>query len=88
MAAGTLVIYQDPRPPSNALPEVPVQVPGFLPDLTEQEAITNFALRRQRYSDERKVELAEILHAQTGLSGKAAVDYLLGIGRWLMGDRR
>jgi len=88
MAAGTLVIYQYSRPASNDLPDVPVQVPGFLPDLTEQEAITNFALRQQNYSDERKAELADILQAQTGLSGKAAVDYLLGIGRWLMGDRR
>lgn len=89
MAAGTIVIH---RPTKNsvdlALPQVPSEAPPIPVSLDDQVAFTGFSQRSATLSDQRKEELADILEPITQRRGNKAVEYIQGVGNWLLGDRR
>ena len=87
IAAGTLVIYKKVEPkitPVTAGKPRPSPVPLRRED---QIAIISFAQRRQQLSDDRQRELADILEPILPTEGANRVDYLRGIGAWLLGER-
>ncbi|MFT5584406.1 MAG: putative RDD family membrane protein YckC [Cognaticolwellia sp.] len=85
IAAGTVVIYSDRVLPPAKLPQVkPRQVTvGLKP--REQRAILDFAERTESWGEERSVELAGLLGPMVGSNRQ--VERLLGMARYLMGER-
>lgn len=87
LAAGTVVVHRERSPQPAALPPAPpAPVPVAL-TADEQRAIVAFASRSSTWSDERQQELAEILTDLAGGPPPAAVRRLLGMARWLQGER-
>jgi uncharacterized RDD family membrane protein YckC len=87
LAAGTLVVYRRaaaaerrPLPPG---PATPPPVP-LRPD--EQQALVDLAQRGPGLSIDRQVELAELVGQGWGLSGRAALDRVTAVARYLRGD--
>ncbi|BFM07709.1 RDD family protein [Halioxenophilus aromaticivorans] len=87
LAAGTLVIHKILPTDSHSLPEVPAQAPAHALALDDQIAIINYTQRHHQLSESRQQELAEILTPLHNRKGLAAVRYLQGMGRWLLGDK-
>lgn len=85
MAAGTVVVYSDRILPPARLPQVkPRQITlGLNP--REQRAILDFAERSESWGEERSVELAALLGPMLGSNRQ--VERLLGMARYLMGER-
>ncbi|EXJ13357.1 RDD family protein [Imhoffiella purpurea] len=83
LAAGTLVVHRERARGAAAIPDVPSRPlpPGL--DLQTQQAILAFAERGPRLSAARRIELAEILTAEEGRRGAAAVDRVAGWASWL-----
>jgi uncharacterized RDD family membrane protein YckC len=85
IAAGTLVVYNHqphPVPAASELGSRPTPLPL---DGDEQRALLNFAERRDRISQQRQQELADILHPITGKSGVEGVNELVKIANGLTG---
>ncbi|WP_395793644.1 RDD family protein [Aquimonas sp.] len=87
MAAGTLVVHSrglEPPPlPSGAAAVNPP--PGLLrPD---REALLAFAERHRQLSEERQIELAQLLQPLTQAQGAAGVQQVLGMSTSLIGQR-
>jgi len=83
LAAGTLVVHRERRRPVAAIPQIASRPPPPGLDLATQQAILSFVERGSRLSTARRVELAEILTADTGHRGPAAVDQVTGWASWL-----
>lgn len=88
IAAGTIVVYRDSETKKTDLPEVDSQVPPFQLSLDDQVAIVEFTQRHKHLTIDRQIELANILSDATNKKDKPAVEYLQGIGCWLLGDRK
>ena len=83
MAAGSIVVYRDVEQKDYDIPEFdPNPVPLPL-DLVEQRAIMDFAERSQRLSQERSVELADLLSPLTTTKGKSGRDAIFRFANWL-----
>jgi uncharacterized RDD family membrane protein YckC len=88
LAAGTIVVYTEPKPRGFAIPKAPPAAPPVALTLPEQRAILDFAERAPGLTEERAEELASIPRALVGrLEGRAAADRLLGIANFLVGRR-
>lgn len=88
LAAGTLVIYS--RAESAPTTELSAQArPPPVPlEREDQVAIIGFAQRRRQLSEERQRELADILGPVLPVESTHRVDYLRGVGSWLLGGRQ
>ena len=88
LAAGTIVVYTEPKPRGFAIPEAPPLAPPVALTLPEQRAILDFAERAQGLTAERAEELAMIPHALTGrLDGPGAAERLVRIANYLVGRK-
>lgn len=90
IAADTLVIYTNKEklypallrratPPAAVAPEAP----PVLLSREEQSGIASFVERASLWSDDRRVELADILYPLTSRRGNAAVRRLVAFNNWL-----
>jgi uncharacterized RDD family membrane protein YckC len=89
MAAGTMVVAVFKR---KRFAPTPIEVegaraPAFSLGLDEQRAISNFAERSGELSEERLVELADLLPALTQASGREGARELLRIANFIAGRR-
>lgn len=100
IAAGTLVIYRQSDKSPVALGKVRPQAPPIALEREDQIAIIGFVQRSQQLSEDRQRELAAILQPvlspeqspenspeQSPAQSGQRVDYLHGIGHWLLGRR-
>ena len=87
LAAGTVVIYDDQFDQHTMLPEVAPMAPPIKLDLDEQEAIVNFAERSLDLTEERAIELADILSDLTGETGAKGIARLNQFSNWFLGAR-
>lgn len=87
LAAGTVVIYDDQFDHHTMLPEVSPVAPSIKLDLDEQQAIVNFAERSHDLTEERSVELADILSPLTGETGRKGISRLNQFSNWFLGAR-
>jgi len=89
LAAGSLVVYSKPRVEySVAGPSAMVSVPVTCALTREEEAaILSFRYRSGGWSEARRVELTNHLQPLTGEVGPKGVNKLLGMARWLEGQR-
>lgn len=87
LAAGTLVLHAEGSAQPRTIPEArPVKPPSGL-RLETRQAILSFAERSHRLSAPRRIELAEILTADSGARGEQAVDCVKGWANWLARGR-
>lgn len=87
IAAGTIVIYKNKKNLRTTIPDSKPHPPTIALDRQDQIAIIGFTQRYQHLSEARQLELASILEPILPVDAKHRVDYLRGIGRWLLGDR-
>ncbi len=87
IAAGTLVIYKHKQKDRAGLPECQPYPPPLPLELEDQIAIIGFAERSRELSEDRQQELANILDSVTRRTQKDSIEYLRGIGNWLLGVR-
>lgn len=87
LAAGTLVVHAVESAPRQLPETVPPRPPVLALNLEEQRAIVAFAERAQRWSEERREELAAHSGSCTRGSGHERVEQLLGHARWIAGER-
>jgi hypothetical protein len=87
MVAGTLVVYREQESTATALPEVTPKPPPLQLDIEELRNLIAFAERSTELSEERRIELAELLRELTGLQGEAAVQELYAYANWLTRGR-
>ena len=88
IAAGSLVIHKDRDESNLTLPKTTPRPSPIPLDIEDQIAIIGFTQRHQQLSQDRQQELADILKDVTRTPQKNAIDYLQGIGCWLLGDRK
>jgi len=89
LAAGSLVIHVRELPNINfKMPDVPACPPPFSLSLEDQVAITGFVQRHEQLSEERKMEIANILEPIIHEKGSTAVSKIQGMGNWLLGHRQ
>lgn len=87
LAAGTLVVYRQATPPPPKLKQARPEPPPPGLTLDEQKALMSFAERHERLTRERQHELANHLAPVLGVRDDEAVQRILGISRWLLGER-
>lgn len=89
LAAGSLVIYkQEQEQKQNTdLPKCQSYPPPFPLTLEDQIAIIGFTERHNELSPDRQHELADILSDITHKTYDKNIDYLRGVGSWLLGAR-
>lgn len=87
IAAGTLVIYKHKQKDRTGLAESQAYPPPLSLELEDQIAIIGFAERSRELSEDRQQELANILDNVTHRTPKDGIEYLRGIGNWLLGVR-
>ncbi len=87
LAAGTIVVYQEPALRHIAIPDVPAIAPPLGLNLAEQRALITFAERSQRLTEVRSEELADLLTPLTGMHGRAGMQRLYQMANWLVGKR-
>jgi uncharacterized RDD family membrane protein YckC len=88
LAAGTIVVYREPKPRGFQVPEGAPLAPAVALTLAEQRAILDFAERAQGLTAERAEELASIPRGLVGTaSGPAATERLIRIANFLVGRR-
>lgn len=87
LAAGTLVVYRRAAAaPRQPLPPGPVSPPPTPLRPEEQQTLVDLALRGPGLSFDRQVELAELVGAGWGLTGRAALDRATAVARYVRGD--
>lgn len=87
IVANTVVIYRDrPVGPRHLAPAKPIAVHVPL-DLEEQRAIIDYAERASEWSQDRVLELAELVEPLAGRPPQDAALRLLGMAHWLVGKR-
>ena len=88
LVADTVVVYAEPKrgaksmPPRVQINAVP-SPPAVPLSRSEQAAILQFLDRAPQWSDERRLELANLLAPLTGATGAEGLRRLCGIGLWL-----
>lgn len=87
LAAGTLVVYRDDAAQRQAMPSVPALQPPRNLTRDERKTLLAFAERTPLLTAERRVELAEILSAVSGVRGESAVTRLHAYASWLAEGR-
>ncbi len=87
LVAGTLVVYRRKEKPLRALPKYQPHPPPIALDREDQIAVIGFTQRHDQISDDRQQELANILEPMLPVEGPSRVNYLRGIGGWLLGGR-
>lgn len=87
LAAGTLVIYRRKKNKAEKWPEVRPHPAGISLERDDQTAIVNFTQRHQQLSNARQQELADILSPILPVDKPRRIEYLRGIGCWLLGER-
>lgn len=87
LAAGTLVVYREPKALERQVPAAAPQAPPVALDPEEQRSIIDFAVRSTTWGLERQIELAELVPSLTGQSGESSVRRLLGMAHWFLGRR-
>ena len=85
LAADTIVVYVNNNIQSQSIPEYDHIKPAFNLNIKEQQAIIRYAERSQQLSDDRMIELAEILNPLDIEKGKMTKEKLLGIANGLIG---
>ena len=91
LVAGTMVVHRPRAVARASLPEVEAVAPAIGIGLTEQAAIVALASRASRMTGERLDELAALAAPvvwQPGDSGAVVTRRVLGVARWLMGQRK
>jgi uncharacterized RDD family membrane protein YckC len=88
LAAGTLVIYARNESAPGAEPGAKAHPPPFPLEREDQVAIIGFTQRHQQLSGDRQQELAGILGPVLPVDADHRVEYLRGIGQWLLGGRQ
>jgi len=88
IAGGTVVVHCEKNTGYSAqdIDEAPI-LPPFELEEDEQSAIVEFALRNETLSESRQKELADIVNDTFSLKSDS-VEFLRGIGAWLVGKRR
>jgi uncharacterized RDD family membrane protein YckC len=87
LAAGTLVVYTDPKfKPGAVIQALAVDLPTSL-TTNERMALVAFAERSHMLTEERQQELAALLPMMTQSTGAAAVQRLMGMARSVLGRR-
>ena len=87
LAAGTLVVYRDESRERVVPPVTDTRKPPMELSEDEQLLMLAFAERGETLSVERREELAELLHQQTGLGGGEAVQALYAYANWILKGR-
>lgn len=87
IAAGTLVVYREEKPLAPVLPEAEAVRAPIALSLKEQRAILGFAERASSLSQERRVELANIIAAPLQVPAEQAEQTINGIAHSLVGPR-
>ncbi len=87
LAAGSVVIYKSELKQNVSLPECQSHPPPVSLSLEDQTAIIGFTERHQNLSVERQQELADILGDVINREPERRIEYLRGIGSWLLGVR-
>lgn len=87
IAAGTLVVYRQPDRQKPLLSDIQPQTPPFPLERADQMAMVGFAQRHGQLSADRQRELADILGPFLPVAEGQRVDYLRGVGHWLLGKR-
>lgn len=87
LAAGTFVIHGERAGRARRLPAAAPRAPGLRLHRDERRTVDSFAARLASLSDERAVELANLAEPLTGSEGSDGVERLVGIARWLRGER-
>jgi uncharacterized RDD family membrane protein YckC len=88
LAAGTIVVYREPKPRGFQVPEAAPLAPAVPLTLAEQRAILDFAERAPGLTPERAAELAAIPRGLVGAAGgAAAADRLVRIANYLVGRK-
>lgn len=82
MAAGTLVVYKDPSPDQERIPEQRPLAPSQPLSLAEQQLVLDFCSREADLPGERAAELAALVPALTG--GGEPREQLLRLGNWFL----
>jgi len=85
LVADTVVVYADPKASSSTRVQIntePTPPPTPL-SRAEQAAILQFIERSSSWSDERRIELADLLAPLTGATGQEGLRRLCAIGLWL-----
>jgi len=85
-AAGTLVIYRHKAPPPLKYEKITAQVPPPYLKTADRIAILNYMERAPQLSEERRIELANILQPITKETGKKGEQKLMAYGIWLIGE--
>ncbi len=87
LAAGTIVVYQEPALRNLAIPDAPALAPPLGLNLAEQRALITYAERSQRLTEVRSEELADLLTSLTGVHGRVGMQRLYQMANWLVGKR-
>lgn len=87
LVAGTLVVYRRKEKIQRSMPDFHPQPPPVALDREDQIAIIGFTQRHNQISEERQQELADILAPVLPVEGSSRVNYLRGVGGWLLGGR-
>jgi len=88
LAASTFVIYDTSENyDTSALDQIEAVAPFQRLSEEQQTAFINFALNRGRMSQDRQLEIAEIIRPRMPLNIVNASDYVRGVGKWLLGAR-
>jgi uncharacterized RDD family membrane protein YckC len=85
LVADTVVVYTDPKAsPTHRVQINATPAPPPTPlSRAEQAAILQFIERSPSWSDERRIELADVLSPLTGATGQEGLRRLCAIGLWL-----
>jgi len=87
LAAGTLVVYREPKKERHPLPASEPRPPPPGLTLDDQQTLLSFAERSRQLSPQRRSELAEILAPLTGREGEASETMLYGYANWMARGR-
>ncbi len=87
LAAGTLVVYRDDPPPAGGFGAAEPAPPPVPLSPRQRAAIAAFGWRASGLTPERAEEIAELAAPTTG-AATAHATRLIGIARWLHGQRR
>lgn len=85
IAAGTIVIYNDPPEGKSQLPAGKARAPNLPLSMDEQRTIVDYAERGVLFSSARRAELANIVEPLTQTTQIAGVARLVEMARWYSG---
>lgn len=88
LAAKSVVIYDDTnKRDTSSLENIQAIAPNMMLSAKVQTAIIDFSLNQRDLSVARQAELAEILEPYIPKNVNNKVEYIKGIGKWLLGSR-